>query len=58
MIIYLTNTHDQEVAVNLNMVTYMEEHDDDTEINFSGEAIYVKETIYQIRKKIERGCKK
>lgn len=54
MIIYLTNTHDQEVAVNLNMVTYMEEHDDDdTEINFSGEAIYVKETIYQIRKNIE-----
>ena len=56
MIIYLTNTHNQEVAVNLNMVTYMEEQDDDTEINFSDEAIYVKETIYQIRKNIERGC--
>lgn len=55
MIIYLTTTHDHEVAVNLNMVTYMEEHDNgDTEINFSDESIYVKETIYQIRKNIER----
>ena len=30
MIIYLTNMHGQEVAVNLNKVTYMEEQGDET----------------------------
>jgi len=55
MIIYLTNTHDQEIAVNLNMVTYMEEQGDETEINFSCEAIYVKESLYEIHEKIKKG---
>lgn len=48
MIIYLTNACDKEVAVNINIVTYMEEQGDETEINFSGEAIYVKESVHEI----------
>lgn len=55
MIIYLTNMHGQEVAVNLNKVTYMEERDDETEINFSCEAIYVKESLNEIHEKIKKG---
>lgn len=55
MIIYLTNTHDQEIAVNLNRVTYMEEQGDETEINFSCEAIYVKESLDEIHEKIKKG---
>ena len=51
MIIYLTNACDKEVAVNINIVTYMEEQGDETEINFSGEAIYVKESVHEILQK-------
>lgn len=47
--------HGQEVAVNLNKVTYMEEQSDETEINFSCEAIYVKESLNEIHEKIKKG---
>lgn len=53
MIIYLTNACGKEVAVNLNMVTYMEEQGDETEINFSGETIYVKESVHEIWQKVK-----
>ena len=55
MIIYLTNMHGQEVAVNLNKVTYMEEQGDETEINFSCEAIYVKESLNENHENIKKG---
>jgi hypothetical protein len=54
MIIYLTKTNDQEVAVNLNMVTYMEKYGDHCEVHFPYSYILVKETLDEIKLFLDR----
>lgn len=54
MIIYLTKINDQEVAVNLNMVTYMEKYGDHCEVHFPYSYILVKETLDEIKLFLDR----
>lgn len=58
MIIYLTKINDQEVAVNLNMVTYMEKDGDHCEVHFPYSYILVKESFDEIRRKVFYGKKR
>ena len=50
MIIYLTKTIGRTVAVNYNMVTYVEEYSDHCEVHFPYSCISVKETLDEILK--------
>lgn len=53
MIIYLTRTNDNEVAINLSSVMYMEElENEETKIVFACDAVWVKETLNEIRREI------
>ncbi len=54
MIIYLTKINDQEVAVNLNMVTYVEKCSDYSEVHFPYSYISVKETLDEIKLFLDR----
>lgn len=40
MIIQLTSTRGNEVAVNLNLVMYMEEFEDETKISFACDSVW------------------
>lgn len=40
MIIQLTSTRGNEVAVNLNLVMYMEEFEDETKISFTCDSVW------------------
>ena len=56
MIIYLTRTNDNEVAINLNSVMYMEKLENgETKITFACDAIWVKESLDEIHEKIKKG---
>lgn len=53
MIIYLTRTNGNDVAINLNSVMYMEELENgETKIVFACDAVWVKETLNEIRREI------
>lgn len=53
MIIYLTRTNGNDVAINLNSVMYMEEFEnEETKIVFACDAVWVKETLNEIRREI------
>ena len=53
MIIYLTRTNGNDVAINLNSVMYMEElENEETKIVFACDAVWVKETLNEIRREI------
>lgn len=54
MIYYLTKINDQEVAVNFNMVTYIEKCDDYSEIHFPYSYISVKESLDEIKMALDR----
>lgn len=59
MIIYLTRTNDNEVAINLNSVMYMEELENgETKIVFACDSIWVKESFDEIRRKVFYGKKR
>ena len=59
MIIYLTRTNDNEVAINLNSVMYMEKLENgETKIVFACDAVWVKETLNEIRRKVFYGKKR
>ena len=59
MIIYLTRTNDNEVAINLNSVMYMEKLENGkTKITFACDSIWVKESLDEIRRKIFYGKKR
>lgn len=53
MIIQLTSTRGNEVAVNLNLVMYMEEFEDETKISFASDSVCVKESVYEIWNKVK-----
>jgi hypothetical protein len=57
MIIYLTKTIGRTVAVNFNMVTYVEEYSDHSEVHFAYSCITVKESFDEIRRKVFYGKK-
>lgn len=48
MIIQLTSTRGNEVVVNLNLVMYMEEFEDETKISFAHDNVCVKENVHEI----------
>lgn len=53
MFIYLTRTNGNDVAINLNSVMYMEEFKNgETKIVFACDAVWVKETLNEIRREI------
>lgn len=59
MIIYLTRTNDNEVAINLNSVMYMEDlGNGKTKITFACDSIWVKESLDEIRRKVFYGRKR
>lgn len=53
MIIQLTSTRGNEVSVNLNLVMYMEEFEDETKISFANDSVCVKESVHEIWKKFK-----
>ena len=54
MIIQLTSTRGNEVVVNLNLVMYMEEFEDETKISFASDSVCVKESVYEICNKVKK----
>ena len=59
MIIYLTRTNGNEVAINLNSVMYMEELENGkTKITFDCDSIWVKESFDEIRRRVFYGKKR
>lgn len=59
MIIYLTRTNGNEVAINLNSVMYMEELENEkTKIVFACDAVWVKESFDEIRRRVFYGKKR
>ena len=58
MIIYLTKMIGRTVAVNYNMVTYVEEYSDHCEVHFPCSYISVKESFDEIRRKVFYGKKR
>lgn len=54
MIIYLTKTVGKTVAVNYNMVTYVEEYSDFSDVHFPNSCIRVKEKLDEIMMKVDR----
>nr|DAS68181.1 MAG TPA: Flagellar and Swarming motility protein [Bacteriophage sp.] len=59
MIIYLTRTNGNDVAINLNSVMYMEKLENGkTKIVFSCDAIWVKESLDEIRRMFFYGKKR
>lgn len=53
MIIQLTSARGNEVAVNLNLVMYMEEFEDETKISFACDSVCVKESVHEIWQKFK-----
>lgn len=53
MIVQLTSTRGNEVVVNLNLVMYMEEFEDETKISFACESVCVKESVHEIWQKVK-----
>ncbi|WP_456047940.1 hypothetical protein [Abiotrophia defectiva] len=58
MIIYLTKTSGGKVAVNFNMVTFIEDCGEESEVYFPYASISVKETLDEIRRKVFYGKKR
>ena len=59
MIIYLTRTNGNEVAINLNSVMYMEELENGkTKITFACDSIWVKDSFDEIRRRVLYGKKR
>lgn len=52
MIIYLTKTSGGTVAVNFNMVTFIETLDEGSEVYFPYASISVQESLDEIRRKV------
>lgn len=58
MIIYLTKTSGGTVAVNFNMVTFIEDCGEESEVYFPYASIWVQESLDEIRRKVFYGKKR
>ena len=54
MIIYLTKTSGGTVAVNFNMVTFIEDCGEESEVHFPYASISVKESLDEITREVNR----
>lgn len=54
MIIYLTKTTGGKVAINFNMVTFIEDCGEESEVYFPYASISVKESLDEITREVKR----